>query len=796
MKTRFATLLSTALLLGCAASASNMTRAEDTAFEHMRARWQTRLLGDDNAITGAAIGRTGLRLLDAMSIDPESQALWDDAGGWKQSDAILASAVVTTNYKRLASMALAYAHPSSPLHGDARLRTAILYGLNWMEQNHYHAGTLAYGNWWDWQIGAPLALLDILALMHPYLDKGLLSRCLASVDYFIPDPTRRTLRDGRPGPEIETGANRLDKALAVDLRGVLGHSTGHIVAARNAIALTLAPVTRGDGFYRDGSFVQHTNVAYTGSYGLVALGDYAKLVYLHATSAWPLPDTTLRDILHWARDSFVPLLFDGAMTDAVRGRRVSSQLQDDHYAGRQVMAYLATLAEAAPAGQADDIRAAIKGNARRDGQFTASRSKNPGASYEMNRLYKLADDERLRAADPPAGARVYASMDRAIAHARDFGFVVSMYSDRISAFEFGNGENARGWWTGIGMTTLYTGDQGQYGENYWPTVDAWRLPGTTTDHSGKGIPPAWAMLGNRDGWSGGAQLDGYAAVALKFDLRGVSGSDLHGNKSWFLLGDQIIATGVGIGGGAGDVETIVENRRLSTPDADVLVADGNPIPQPLDLASDLSHVSWMHLSGSTAPTGIGYVFPDAGSVRVLREQRSGNWQAINSTESPANVHNTFLSLAIQHGNRPRNARYSYVILPGAGLASTAAYARRPRSTILENSETASAVRDKASGVIAANFWGAGMIQVDGNPYLGSNGPASIVIHETTGALALSVAEPTQHRTRDLIVELHQSATAALHLDPGISVLSLQPVLRLKIDSAGTAGRSIRAEFAP
>jgi hyaluronate lyase len=792
-------LLRGALLAACAlfaATATASSTATGDPFDQMRLRWQARLVGDESLEAGAAIARTARRHLDGMSLDPAAGALWLDAGDWQQANGVTASAVITANYQRLEAMALAYAHPGSPLHGDARLRAAILHGLDWMDRHHYHAGMQAYGNWWDWQIGTPLRLANTLTLMYTDLPPELLRRCLAAIDQFDPDPTRRTLRDGRPGPEIETGANRLDKALAVGLRGVLGRSQDHIAAGRDAVAQTLAPVTQGDGFYADGSFVQHTHIAYTGSYGQVALEDYARLVYLHAGSSWPLPQATLNGILHWAREAYVPWLFDGAMADAVRGRRISSAAQDDHYAGRRILAALAALAQAAPPGQADDLKAFVKGSVLRDHWLSAGKADPAFGSYELGQLRQLAADPSVPAADAPFGARVYAGMDRALMHAPGFGFVISMYSDRISAFEYGNGEHARGWWNGIGLTSLYDADQGQYGGDYWPTIDAWRLPGTTTDHSGSGLPPAWAMLGNRDGWAGGAQLDGYAAVALKFDMRGVTGSDLHGKKSWFLLGRRIAATGAGIGGGNAEVETIVDNRKLAAPGAGVLTVDGVAYAQAPGAGVTQAHARWAHLDEGVRGGGIGYVFPERGPLTLLRDTRSSSWRDINAMESPAIVRNTFVSLALPHGVHPQDAHYSYVLLPGVDAAATAAYAGRPAIAVLENSAAASAVRDAALGVTAANFWQAAAVRADGRVFLSSDSPVSVVVHEEAGRLALGVAEPTQQRQEDILIELSRPASSVLHADPRIEVLALQPVLRLRIHAAGSAGQTLTASFAP
>ena len=72
------------------------------------------------------------------------------------------------------------------------------------------------------------------------------------------------------------------------LRGVLGKDEQSIVKARTAISSAFPYVTSGDGFYEDGSFIQHGNIAYTGSYGSVLLGDISKLLTILDRSPWPI----------------------------------------------------------------------------------------------------------------------------------------------------------------------------------------------------------------------------------------------------------------------------------------------------------------------------------------------------------------------------------------------------------------------------------------------------------------------------------------------------------------------------
>src|SRR5690606_3962423 len=111
-------------------------------------------------------------------------------------------------------------------------------------------------NWWHWQIGIPLYLNDIAVLLYDDIEPERLKRWMGAVDYFMPGVSM-------------TGANRAWSALIVGVRAVLVQDPMKAAEARDGLSGEgIFPyVTKGDGFYSDGSFVQHKNFAYTGGYG-------------------------------------------------------------------------------------------------------------------------------------------------------------------------------------------------------------------------------------------------------------------------------------------------------------------------------------------------------------------------------------------------------------------------------------------------------------------------------------------------------------------------------------------------
>lgn len=770
-------------------------------FDAMRERWQVKLVGTptqdrsapDVAAQLQAQADVAQRALAGMTRDPNAKALWDDLAGFDDPYPIKASGTVSATAARLEHMALAYASPGTPSYRDVQLGAGISAGLDWLVRHYYTAGRHEFGNWWNWQIGVPLNVLNVLSLADDAVPAELRQRTLDAVNWHVPDARYKTLSDGGLDKKrLEEGANLLDKALVMVLSGMLGKDSARIAAGRDALALTLDFATQGNGFYRDGSYIQHGHIAYNGGYGAVSLADYARLLYILSGSEWALNDPRAPRIFQWARDGFAGPIVDGAMPDALRGRGVSRRGQTDHAIGRGMVASLAVIAEQAPPAERAALRAAIKGWMQRDRTFGANyfdRAEGYGVAnmtlYERGLLQQIAADPATPDAPEEQGARIYASMDRAILRGQGFAAVLSMASPRISSFESGNSENLQPWWQGMGVLHLYDADQGQFGDNYWATIDSQRLPGTTTDHSGKSRPAEWKKYPNTETWVGGASLGKYAALGMAFSMREVTGSSLHGRKAWFQLGDRVLALGSGIGGGQGSVETIVENRRLSDVAGARLLVDGQALAN-----GSKAKASWAHLQDDKAGSRIGYVFPQGGPVVAERKERSGAWRNVNGLSgAPAEVRNSYQVLAIPHDS----PQYAYLLLPNASADETREAASDTGLRIEANDEHAAAVSLPKQGVYSANLWQAGGAPRGGHAYVSSSAPAAVVAITAGDKLRLAIADPTQ-LAPTLDISINHTVKKVVSLAPGITVLQQAPQLRLRIDTAGAAGASFVAEF--
>lgn len=663
---------------------------------------------------------------------------------------------ITFSYNRLWTMTQAYVQTGTGVTGDPGLLTDVLRGLDHLTATVYNPATTHYGNWWEWQIGSPRLLMDITAALYAQAGPDRVAAACAAVDHFIPD-TMLTDYSG-----TSTGANRVDLCRSVALRGILGRSPQKIAFARDALSPVFPYVTQGDGLYADGSFVQHTWVAYSGTYGQVLLDGLGRLFALLAGSQWDITDPGRQHILDSVEHAYAPLIHDGLVMDCVNGRAISRGLprsddqgvmRGDHYHGQALIAAIALLAGGASPEERERWYGRVKGWIERDTVSPILTSRQFGVG-DLARLHTVAAAP-VPAAPEPLGHRLFPAMDRAVHRTPRFTAALAMASDRIAHYECGNGENPRGWHTGSGMLSWWPRGSGdQYTDWYWPTVDWYRLPGTTvsTRRLADRAGGEWGAPKPAVRWVGGTTDGTYAAVGQH--LKGL-GSTLQARKSWFFLDDAVVCLGAGITCADGvPVETVVDNRNLGENGTQPLVRGRN----------------WAHLEGHG-----GWVLPHGGELRTLREDRTGAWADINTTSSPERRTRRWQTLWLDHGTDPADARYAYVLLPGATRAETAARAGdRHWLTVLANDTTAQAVAVPRPGVTACTFWGPGTVGE-----LTVSAGASVLVVRRGRTASLRISEPPRTGTPLELVWDHP-VRAVTRAGDGVEVLEAGRRLRVLV----------------
>jgi hyaluronate lyase len=706
-------------------------------FDTLRLTWQTNLINSGGS--ALSIANTANNYWSSMDTSDSRTYLWSDLPFGS------VSANLVSTFSRLQAMALAWAKPGSSLQGNASLASAIASGLDWMNTHVYTTNAIEYNNWFHWEISGPQALNNTMVLLYPALTGGQITNYLSAIDRFSP---------GGAGAKYGwmTGANTSDKVLVVAIRGILGKDADKLTSAQSNLSPVFLYVTSGDGFYTDGSFVFHSNIAYNGHYGLVLLGDIPKLVNLLQGSAWQITDPNLTNVYDWVFNSFEPLIYNGAMMDMVRGRAVSWSYETESGDGSSALSAMRQIAQFAPTSTAAA-------------------------------LTNFANSPRLA-----AGQFHFASMDRVLALRTNFGFGISMSSSRIAGYESINSGNLHGWHQGDGMTYLYIGNKDdEFNGDFWPTVDPYHLPGTTAEINALSNSFGEAKTTDQN-WVGGAQVA---------NACGVAGMSLHpyqttlsGKKSWFMFDNEIVCLGAGITcDDTGEVHTTAENRRLGSPITNSFTLNGTAITPIVGWSSNLpsATASWCALGG----TG-GYYFPAGNSnLQATFLATSGSWSQINSGDSGTVYTDNYLKLWFNHGQQPANASYAYVILPNLTASSVSNYALNPDIIILTNTASIQAVKKPALGVVAANFWTNGNSSAD---LISVNNKSSVISWETTTNISVGISDPTQTNKNSITVTLNRPASSVLSADAGVTVLQLTPQIIFSVNVNGSRGRTFQAAF--
>ena len=190
----------------------------------------------------------------------------------------------------------------------------------------------------------PQSLSGTVILMHDAMSADLLAREAATLAHFNEDPIYVYKVKGAAGKMDMTGANLADTSLASLLRGAACSDQKAVINGTKYFDKIARVVSSGEGIYADGSFIQHTNLAYTGGYGATLLNGVEKLVCLTSDSEnWAISDAQLSTIYNWIWDGIRPLYADGAMFDMVGGRGISRPTSSDLKIGRGILAAVVLL---------------------------------------------------------------------------------------------------------------------------------------------------------------------------------------------------------------------------------------------------------------------------------------------------------------------------------------------------------------------------------------------------------------------------------------------------------------------
>lgn len=379
-------------------ASTSQLEVNEQAFSQLRQKWAEGFLGASDIAFDQKLKQMVItanngaqKHWSSMNTASTRLSLWNDLVLDDQSEAgkKVLGAKLRSSYQRLFIMAKAYQLRGGVLQHNPQLLAAIIDGLQFLNQHYYKVGAKEWGNWWHWELGTPKDIHNILVVLYDQLPAQLITHYLDATRYFTPLPTHLGAGSGadvssNPHYRESTGGNRTDNTQVVLLRGILANDSAEIFSAIQALSPVVDYVQASDGFYQDGSFLQHYDIAYNGTYGNVLLGGLGAQMSLVANSPWQVTDPKLQEIYPLIFKSYAPLLYRGTMMEFVNGRAISRPQEQGHHVGHNVIASLIHYLDGASAQYLYPLQQLIKTQISQDTYLDFFDSINHIGNYQKS----------------------------------------------------------------------------------------------------------------------------------------------------------------------------------------------------------------------------------------------------------------------------------------------------------------------------------------------------------------------------------------------------------------------------
>lgn len=622
--------------------------------------------------------------LSSISSQADRTYLWEKFSNYKTS------ANLTATYRKLEEMAKQVTNPSSRYYQDETVIRTVRDSMEWMHKHVYNSEKSIVGNWWDYEIGTPRAINNTLSLMKKYFSDEEIKKYTDVIEKFVPDPEH--FRKTTDNPFKALGGNLVDMGRVKVIAGLLRKDDQEISSTIRSIEQVFKLVDQGEGFYQDGSYIDHTNVAYTGAYGNVLIDGLSQLLPVIQKTKSPIDKDKMQTMYHWIDKSFAPLLVNGELMDMSRGRSISRANSEGHVAAVEVLRGIHRIADMSEGETKQRLQSLVKTIVQSDSYYDVF--KNLKTYKDISLMQSLLSDAGVASVPRISYLSAFNKMDKTAMYnaEKGFGFGLSLFSSRTLNYEHMNKENKRGWYTSDGMFYLYNGDLSHYSDGYWPTVNPYKMPGTTeTDakrsdsDTGKVLPSAFV---------GTSKLDETNATAT-MDFTNWN-QTLTAHKSWFMLKDKIAFLGSNIQNTSTDTAaTTIDQRKLESSDPYKVYVNDKEASL-TEQEKDYPETQSVFLESSNSKKNIGYFFFKKSSISMSKAVQKGSWKDINEGQSDKEVENEFLTISQAH--KQNGDSYGYMLIPNVDRATFNQMVKELESSLIDNNETLQSVYDAKQGV--------------------------------------------------------------------------------------------------
>lgn len=447
-------------------------------------------------------------------------------------------------YAKLLLLCKGYYIKGTKYYNDESVVKFIEEKIEKFREYFYNLNSIEHTNWWQWEIGIPFTMNDIFMLMKGKIKDEIIVENLKTSRYFQPDPRYSGNNpvaihpSGKP-LRLSTGGNRVDTVKISLFRGILLEDEVEIKLALESLpeVWEYNEKDRGEGFYRDGSFIQHEAIPYAGGYGEVLLSGIGEILYVISDSEYTSVVKKVNDLYEIILNSFEPFFYNGSFTDMLSGRGIDRANNSDSVIGHRILndiLVVSSIFEDDKCKKLEDIvlREIVKYGAKK----YLEEEKSP---FLYKKLTDLLEKNRGQVIEKYSNSiKICNKMARVMKREEKYAFGIAMHSSTIGNYEAMNGENLKGWYTGDGAYYLYDGVNDY--KDYWRDVDYYYIPGTTEikmDMEGLDAQRNFESSFVKDKVAYGVSEGENGLVAMEF----LNWNEkLKSRKSWALIDSKII----------------------------------------------------------------------------------------------------------------------------------------------------------------------------------------------------------------------------------------------------------------
>ena len=354
--------------------------------------------------------------------------------------------------------------------------------------------------------------------------------------------------------------------------------------------------------------------------------------------------------------------------------------------------------------------------------------------YRKNELQEIADIRNKGTKPTVSHATFFWNTEHFSYQRPDWFTSVRMYSTRTHNMEVP--------YNSEGLLNHHRGDGANHisrtGDEYYdifPVFDYQKVPGATIMQKPElPAPNEIQKLGETD--FVGAVTDGiYGVVA--FDFKSPH-DPLIARKSWFFFDEEYICLGAGIS--CKHQQPVVTTINQCLLRGEVTLFAKNQKSVVLQGEKEFENVDWVFHDG------IGYVFPKPTNVELKNSAATGSWWDISkqSDSSKEQVSLDVFKLWINHGSRPSDESYQYIVVPATSLVKMEQNSSKKNIIILANTPEVQATMNTNLGICQAVFYKAGEIEFSDGFKLGTDNPGIVMLKMNGGKVEkISVSDPNR-----------------------------------------------------